>query len=258
MRIAGVALGIAVTLAISTMAAASGVRFPSASPSGLAITAELEEPDAGGPSPTVLLLHSGAGIKGDAQWTDYQQRLRRAGFASLLVDSYGPRGRKSMGWWGSRLGRERVLDAVGAIRYLHTLPNVDKDRIAVIGASDGGRVALELVTGVDAHAPAVSAVVAYYPACPRHRVTALRAPVLVHEAAREDWPIRCGELFQALAAEGALFQRVRYADARHGFDNPNFASRVWTPRGSLQYDAVSEREAWMRTVGFLRQHLQPR
>ncbi|HEY3065540.1 MAG TPA: dienelactone hydrolase family protein [Methylomirabilota bacterium] len=240
---------------MTTVAAASGVRFPSASASGLSITAELEEPESEGPSPTVLLLHSAGGIKGDAQWADYQQRLRRAGFASLLVDSYGPRGRTSMRWWSSRLGRERVLDAVGAIRYLHTLANVDKDRIAVIGASDGGRVALELVTGDGADAPPVNAVVAYYPACPQHRVTVLRAPVLVHEAAREDWPVRCGELFQSLAAAGALFQRVRYADARHGFDNPNFASRLWTPRGSLQYDAVSEREAWTRTVEFLLQHL---
>ena len=258
MPTAGVALGIALMLAITTVAAASGVRFPSASPSGLSITAELEEPAADGPSPTVVLLHSAGGIKGDAQWTDYQQRLRRAGFASLLVDSYGPRGRASMRWWSGRLSRERVLDAVGAIRYLHTLANVDKNRIAVIGASDGGRVALELVTGDAADAPPVNAVVAYYPACPQHRVTALRAPVLVHEAAREDWPVHCGELFQSLAAAGALFQRVRYADARHGFDNPNFASRLWTPGGSLQYDAGSEREAWSRTVEFLRQHLGSR
>jgi dienelactone hydrolase len=253
MRRAGVALGIALVLGSGSVTGASGVRFPSASPSGLSITAELQEPADDGPSPTVVLLHSAAGITGDAQWAGYQERLRRAGFASLLVDSYGPRGRTSMRWWSSRLARERLFDALGAIRYLQTLARVDKDRIAVIGASDGGRVALELATATDV--PAVNAVVAYYPACPRHHVDSLRVPLLVHEAALEDWPVRCGELFRTLAVAGGFLQRFRYADARHGFDNPAFMKRIWTPGGSLQYDAVSERDAWSRTVEFLRQHL---
>ena len=252
MRAAALALGIAVVLLTASAPAASGVRFPSAAPSGLVITGDFQEPPGDGPSPTVVLLHSAAGIKGDAQWPEYQERLRRAGFASLLVDSYGPRGRTSMRWWSSRLARERLADALGAIRYLQTLARVDKDRIAVIGASDGGRVALELATAAETE---VNAVVAYYPACPRHHVEPLRVPLLVHEAALEDWPVRCAQVFQALEAGGGALERIRHSDARHGFDNPAFVKLVRTPGGSLQYDATAERDAWRRTVEFLRRHL---
>jgi dienelactone hydrolase len=249
---------VAVLIVLSSGAVeASDVAFPAALPVTLSITAQLREPTTDRPSAAVVLLHSGGGVAGDAQWAEYQDRLLRAGYASLLVDSYGPRGRTNMPQWEPELARQRIFDAIGAIRYLLTLPKVDKDRIAVIGASDGGRVALELAAGFAPNAPAVNAVVAYYPACPRRPVRTLRAPVLVHEAGLDDWPVRCSELFRTLIDARAPLEVHRYRGAHHGFDNPALVMLLQTPGGSLQYDAASEHAAWNRTLEFLRQHLQP-
>jgi hypothetical protein len=66
---------------------ATEVKFPSAAPSSMVPTPALRLPASDRPSPAVILLHSGGGVKGDAQWPGYQEWLRRAGFASRPVDS---------------------------------------------------------------------------------------------------------------------------------------------------------------------------
>jgi len=235
---------------------AADVQFPAAPPATLSIPAQLREPPNDGPHPAVILLHSAGGVAGDRQLGEYQDRLFGAGFASLVADSYSPRGRANMLQWDPELARQRLFDAVGAQRYLQTLPTVDRSRIAVLGASDGGRVALELAAGFAPGAPLPRAVVVYYPACPRSAVTMLQSPVLVHEAELDDWPVQCSGLFARLTDAGAPLQIYHYR-ARHGFDNPALSVLIRTPGGSLEYDAPSERTAWTRTLDFLRQHLSP-
>jgi len=158
--------------------------------------------------------------------------------------------------WDPELARQRLFDAVGALRYLQTLPTVDRTRIPILGASDGGRVALELAAGFAPGAPLPRAVVVYYPASPRSAVTTLQSPVLVHEAELDGWPVQCRGFFTRLADAGAPPQVYHYR-ARHGFDNPSLSVLIRTPGGSLEYDAPSERAAWARTLDFLRLHLGP-
>ena len=166
------------------------------------------EPPKDGPHPAMILLHSASGVAGDRQLGEYQDRLLGAGFAALVVDSYSPRGRANMLQWDPELARQRLFDAVGALRYLQTLPTVDRSRIAVLGASDGGRVALELAAGFAPGAPLPRAVVVYYPACPRSAVTTLQSPVLVHEAELDDWPVQCRGFFIRLADASTTTERV--------------------------------------------------
>jgi cephalosporin-C deacetylase-like acetyl esterase len=79
---------------------------------------------AGRHAPGVVLLHE---IRGDVdQWDPLAGYLHDAGFATLAYRSRG-----------SLLERERLPDAIAAIRWLRSRPGVDRRRIALVGASIG-------------------------------------------------------------------------------------------------------------------------
>jgi dienelactone hydrolase len=91
------------------------------------------------------------------------------GYVSLSVDSYSTRGIKQTcggQWMPARQG-----DALGALLYLSKLPFVDPQRIAIVGASQGGFVALEIASTHSVDLFAIpdglkfKAAVAYYPLC---------------------------------------------------------------------------------------------
>src|SRR5215510_57673 len=58
------------------------------------LTARLRRPDGGGPFPTLVLLHGCGGITPGNDW--WTETLRRWGYVTLLVDSFGPRGRTNI------------------------------------------------------------------------------------------------------------------------------------------------------------------
>jgi|SRR6266851_1278151 len=86
----------------------------------------------------------------------------------------------------------RQGDALGALGYLSKLPFVDPKRIAVVGASAGGFVALELASIHDVSVFAVSdevkfkAAVAYYPLC-GVATQQLTIPTIILIGELDDW-----------------------------------------------------------------------
>jgi hypothetical protein len=75
-------------------------------------------------APAVVLLHEIRG--GPDQWDDLVPYLHEQGYATL---AYGSR--------PSVIERERLPDAVGAVRWLRARPDVDPKRLALVGASIG-------------------------------------------------------------------------------------------------------------------------
>ena len=104
------------------------------------------------PGPAVLLLHGNAGnVSSRAAMV---RRLREAGFSALVFDyrGYGrsdpPQGRYT---------RDLLLtDAEAALRYLRSRPEVDRQRIALVGSSLG----VAFATALGARHPEVRALVA--------------------------------------------------------------------------------------------------
>jgi bile acid acyltransferase/acyl-CoA thioester hydrolase-like protein len=103
---------------------------------------------AGRNAPAVVLLHEIRG--GVDQWAPLVPFLHEAGFATLAYTSRG-----------SVMESERLPDAIGAVRWLRTRPDVDADRIALVGASIGASTAV-LAMATRARA-AVDAAVALSP-----------------------------------------------------------------------------------------------
>jgi uncharacterized protein len=106
------------------------------------------------PAPAVLMLH---GFPGLQQNEDIASELCRRGMTVLMP--------RFCGCWGSGgdFGPRRLLaDASAALRLLRRYPGVDPHRVAVLGYSLGGWVALRLAAEAS-----VKAVAALAPAVPR-------------------------------------------------------------------------------------------
>jgi cephalosporin-C deacetylase-like acetyl esterase len=121
------------------------VRFRAAD--GRAVTAQYAP--AGKDAPAVVLLHEIRG--GPDQWDDLTGDLHAAGFATLAYLS-----RPSV------MERERVADTLGAIRWLRGRPDVDRRRLALVGASIGASTTVYAMAGGARRA--VDAAVALSPA----------------------------------------------------------------------------------------------
>lgn len=182
--------------------------------------------------PAVVLLH-GCGGPYDKQGhlsqrlRDHAALLNAEGWHALVLDSWSSRGVREL--CTQRLGERtltqanRRLDALGALQWLARRDDVDAQRLALLGWSNGGSTVLaatnKLVPAVANAGIAPRAAVAFYPGCE----TELRrghdssAPLLLLVGASDDWTpaAPCADL--AAQSKGRS-RAVMYEGAYHGFD----------------------------------------
>lgn len=149
---------------------------------GIELRAWYFAPDASaGSHPAVVMLHGCSGVfsysKPNATYsnlqklfTEWGQRLNRAGYAALLIDSYTARGHPQNQCGNGSEGTDEVVDrAHDAIAGYRTLAatagwHIDPARVAVMGWSQGGSTTVSVLD--ISTWPAVFKVgVAFYPAC---------------------------------------------------------------------------------------------
>src|SRR5689334_7678528 len=94
------------------------------------------------PYPDVVVLHTVAGHI-EANEGQYAAELRKAGFATLVYDSFAARGTTgiALARSGPGLWPTGVADAYAALRLLSAHPRIDAAHIAIVGFSYGGEVA---------------------------------------------------------------------------------------------------------------------
>jgi len=120
--------------------------------------------------PAVVVLHTVAGYI-EANEGQYAAELRKAGFATLVYDSFAARGTTgiALARSGPGLWPTGVADAYAALRLLSAHPRIDAAHIAIVGFSYGGEVAHltaieSLRAALDTGSLRFAAHVAYYPA----------------------------------------------------------------------------------------------
>lgn len=187
-----------------------------------------------GRRPAVIALHGCAGLYNsrgrlDDRYISYAQRWNAAGWHVVAPDSFSSRVQGSI---CTQTAGERTIkvahrrdDVLRTATWLMTRPDVDPQRIAVVGWSHGAMTALEIVDGSLWRSQPPAAIVAYYPGCGGWKRRALvqpAAPLLMLLGEADDWTpaAPCKELAERFQSDhpGVVTVHV-YAGGHHGFDS---------------------------------------
>jgi dienelactone hydrolase len=204
-------------------------------PVSINLAGELLFPEGAGPFPAVVLVHGCAGNRFvEPAWGQF---LRAAGYATFNVDSLRARDLSEVCTQPAALNPlQRLPDAYGALRFLAANPKIDPKRVALMGFSHGGIVAMYASTAwaketfAPAGQPSFRAFIPFYPYCntifpERDKVS---APVRIHTGAADDWtPAKpCEALVASLKASGQDVAINVYPDAYHSFDQARGYQRL--------------------------------
>ncbi len=277
MKMIGLLLALITSLAVIPCAFAETVRFPAAttpptplqerlarergqsvpaSP-GLELTGEFYRPPGNGVFPAIVMLHGCAGRSSREREDAGGAYFASLGYALLIVDSFGPRGITDRCATGSGTPADRVMDAFGALLYLARLPFIDPDRIAVLGYSQGGEVALSAVKlgGIGTlFERRFRAAIAYYPSC-EVSMGGVSVPTVVLIGELDDiTPARqCEEMMARRSGEGAALRLVVYPGARHAFNSVRLRGKPEYFFGHLEYNEAADHAAHNEMLAALQQ-----
>jgi dienelactone hydrolase len=224
-------------------AASPGAKLPASIPGTLKLPAK-----AAGRVPAVLILHASNGLMPGGPEEEYVAALDSAGFATLVIDMWTPRGIPSgPDAFGAKGGPDRrpptgmdnLPDAFGALKFLSEHPSIDPARIGVMGFSWGAALSFDsVVEPLAARAlgagPRFAAHAPHYMACwlrlPPHPASRAAnapwtgAPVLLQVAGRDDYDdsdggANCRRFVDNLPSDKKpKIELVVYADATHSWN----------------------------------------
>ncbi|MGB9368452.1 MAG: dienelactone hydrolase family protein [Xanthobacteraceae bacterium] len=222
------------------------------------IEAYLSKPEGDGPFPAVVSLHGCSGLSPSSRMVE-ADFFNALGYVSFVVDSFSTR--RIVEACVSPIPN-RHADALGALSYLSKLPFVDAKRIALIGRSQGGIVALQVASTqpVDVYdipvGLAYKAIVAFYPFCGA-ATEELAIPALIMIGDADDWtPAKeCKRWMAQRAGRGAPVKFIVYPGAHHAFDAPITGAGMQMFGHLLKYDPEAAKQATTEVREFLRLHL---
>lgn len=186
------------------------------------------------------------------------ERLANAGYAAVAPDLYHRQ--TEPGTPSERRKRlldpELITDVNAAVDYLRAQPDVDPQRIGIIGFCMGGRIAwLMAAANPDLRAAAIyyggNIMVPWGPnePSPYERAIEIGCPILFHFGEEDENPSPADreKLAATLTQHGKPHEFYSYAGAGHAF--MNFTS-------SERYRAAAAEASWPRTLEFLSRHLR--
>ncbi|MBF0324772.1 MAG: dienelactone hydrolase family protein [Alphaproteobacteria bacterium] len=206
--------------------------------------ATLRLPDRTGRVPAVVVLHGSGGIDGRGAF--YASALDQAGVATLEVFMFAPGKRPKDG------PAATLTHAFGALKYLAARPEIDPERIAVMGFSFGASLTLRTASlptwedfADDLGHRRFAAHIALYPVCTtQSRMTVDPAangfgaftgftarPILILAGGQDDYgaPDDCQRLIDLWHGRtGAALELEYYPNATHGWDGQSGREReIW-------------------------------
>jgi dienelactone hydrolase len=203
----------------------------------------LFRPEGRGPFPGVVALHGCGGLLGrqgrvGTLFMEWGNRLAASGLAVVFPDSFGSRGLGTQCHVRDRKVRaaqEQVADAAAARAWLQSQPWAVKERVALLGWSDGGVASLWAVrrrAGAADGAAEFRSAVALYPGCRAlgNAAWSARVPTLILIGRADDWTpaVACEQMVAGARGRSARATLIVYPGAHHGFDRPDYPVRELT------------------------------
>ena len=228
----------------------SEVKFTAAD--GATVGGYLSRPKGDGRNPAVIVIHEWRGQNDHIR--DVARKLAKAGYVALAPDLLSRLGGTESFSSGEaatkglyKLGDDTFTkDLAGAVKYLNGQNFVRANRVGVTGFCWGGGKALMFTT----RSKDIAASVIYYGENPRDidDVKNIAAPVLgQYGGADERITSGVPQLEAAMKRYGKSFEYKIYPGAPHAFNSDT------SPR---TYREEAAKEAWTRTLGFFKKHLQ--
>lgn len=188
--------------------------------------------------PAVIVLHGADGLNGHTEYRSAAKGLAAAGFQVFLVHYLDRTGERRASFATVFQNFPVWMDTVrDALAFAASRPDVDPDRIGVLGISLGAALAL----AVASRQPGIAALVDYFGPYPQgavQRGAKLPPTLILHGGADPIVPVANAHAIEALLREqNAVVETRIYPGQGHGF------------RG------VAERDATERALAFLRRHL---
>ncbi|MBM3485422.1 MAG: dienelactone hydrolase [Alphaproteobacteria bacterium] len=218
------------------------------------------------PAPAVVMLHGAGGVLGARELT-YGPQFAAMGIAALVVETYGARRDRATTFTERLIEITEAMflaDAFAALDWLAQEPAIDPRRVALVGFSYGGMVALLAAFEQVARAYApdgrrFAAHIAYYGPC----IARLRdrratgAPVLMLYGTADEIvdPKRCAEVMGDLEAGGAAVRTIAFPGAFHqwdgGFGGPYRIGRTLNDcRLTVEADGIARDDnTWLAMSG---------
>jgi dienelactone hydrolase len=174
------------------------------------IPATVFHPKGAGPFPALVALHGCDGPNDSNPWLTW---LEAQGYLVIESNSLAPRGLTSVCSSGGLSFATQALDALAALGYLRSRPDVIPTKVGVIGWSHGGAAALIASTPrfIRTNRPTggpFQAAISFYPACRPFRAQNLAAPLLLLLGSADDWPYGLVHLRYDAAATADAHRRV--------------------------------------------------
>lgn len=181
------------------------------------------------PVPAVVLLHGAGGIQ-QVREIAYARQLAAQGVAAVVIDVFGNRRDIATGFTDRVLNITEAMylaDAYAALGYLDARPDVDGNRVALIGFSYGGMATLYAAYEQTAETyrpegPWFAGHVAYYAPCLASfdRNTTTGAPVLMMWGSGDAIvdPDRCDMTIAELRDGGSAVDTIVFEGAYHQWD----------------------------------------
>jgi len=225
------------------------VEFPS---NGHSASGYLATPQSGR-GPGIVVIQEWWGLAGHIK--DVCERFAQSGFVALAPDLY--HGKEASLQEPDKAGKllmemqldQAARDMLGAARWLAQSERTAGDHVGIVGFCMGGALALYAATLSDIFAATVP-FYPYFAVTDRAQpdVAKIRGAVLGHFAEKDEAYTRAQvqDLEQRIREGGADVEFVWYPDAEHAFFNDD--------RPQV-HNAEAARQAWERTVSFLRKHL---
>ncbi|MEW6991027.1 dienelactone hydrolase family protein [Colwelliaceae bacterium 6441] len=212
---------------------------------GQSIAGKLNYPTQNHNGAAVVIVHGSSGI--DSRGLLHSQALNRLGFTTLELDLWARRG-----WLASKKGRPKTVtetlpDAFSALTFLSNLPEIDKNKIALMGFSWGGAVTMlsrDKALSKPYHSElSFAAHLAFYPVCwaynkvPIYKITETTGkPLLILTGELDDYdqPTSCQLWKNSLAVnEQKSINITVYKNATHGFNGTEPEKIVTDPFSHL-------------------------
>ncbi|CAH1666650.1 Carboxymethylenebutenolidase [Hyphomicrobiales bacterium] len=211
---------------------------------GVALRGYLATPKAEAKRGGVLVIHENRGLNPHIE--DVTRRMALEGFTALGLDFLTPLGGTPSDPDAARaLFPQLSPDAVvaqgrAALKYLASRPDAT-GKVGAVGFCWGGGVVNDLAVS----APELAAGVVFYGRSPDlAKVPQIKARLLIQQASRDARLVQMlPDYEKALQAAGVQHEAIVYPDVDHAFMNDTSAER---------YNAAAAKQAWARTVAFLK------